>query len=105
MKFQLLYNEVLNLWTPCGPKGEPLTAPMRLAKLTVWLGEEVKLPEDRDPRWSKPIDHKVRRKRTLDDQVATYEIVGKKVQRIAFDRDERKEQQMEELAALLEIGL
>lgn len=105
MKFQLLYNEALNLWTPCSETGEPIAAPMRLGKLTQWLTAEVKVPEDRDPRWSKPIDHKVRRRRTIDDQVATYEIVGKKVQRIAFDRDERKEQQMAELAELLERGL
>lgn len=107
ISFETRYNEATNRWQYKGPEG-PWSEPLRLAKLLQALNREVAVEQaplvERD--WSKPIAHSVRRIRTMDEQAqGRYEIAGGKVRRIAFDTAERQSQQMEELAAILELDI
>lgn len=103
MNFETKYNEVTNLWQYRGPEG-PWSKPLRLAQLMQAFNREVAVEQaplvERD--WSKPLAHAVRRTRTMDEQAqARYEISGGKVQRIAFDEAERRQQQLAELADIM----
>lgn len=107
MKFETRYNEQLNRWSYRGPEGT-WSKPMRLAELMQAFSREVAVEQsptvERD--WSKPLAHAVRRTRTMDEQAqARYEISGGKVQRIAFDEAERRQQQLRELADIMGMEL
>lgn len=101
MRFQIVYNEALGRWIPEGSEGEALTEPLRAGQLLAWLVNEVKVPEEREKRWSKPVDHKTKRQDGTAD-TPLYEIKAGRVQRIPATRNERNEQQMAELLSILE---
>lgn len=110
ISFSLRYDETLALWQVA--EGDGWSAPMRLAKLTQRLHAETQTEQkplvERQEPWSRPIDHRTKRQDGGTDAAPLHEVVykhGKKVvQRIAYGAAERQQQQMEELANLLDLA-
>jgi hypothetical protein len=102
ISFETRYDEAIARWQYRAPGGE-WSKPVRFMKLAVMLQHEVaEVPEvpEAERKWSRPVDHKPRVRRTMDEQ-HLYEISGGKVQRIASSAKERSEQQVAELAELM----
>lgn len=109
--FQLRYDEHTMLWA-YSPDGTRWSEPMRYAKATAAIGREIQRMSidgnynDLDKRWSMPLPHQARSKRSEAEKHAElmdrYEIRGGKVQKIGFTERERTAQQADEILALIE---
>lgn len=103
MLFQVEFNEALGKWRYRAGEEAPWSEYHRIGRLVSAMNGEVMEPASSgDPRFSKPIDHAVKSRRGPTEGTPLYEIVGKRVQRIATTSAERKKQQMDELAAIIE---
>lgn len=103
MKFEVEYNEQLCKWRFRAGREAPWSQYTRSSHLLEQLYDQVKEDQSSLVRQDyKPIAHSV--KRAEGSPSVAYEISGGKVRRIAFDKAERQKQQLDELAAILELN-
>lgn len=102
--FETRYDEATAKWQ-WRLTGKEWSAPMsgvqvmKETKLATYTQEEY----DRATRWSRPIDHAPRTKRSEAEKAKDlYEVRGGKVQKIGYTAKERTSQEVDELLAALE---
>lgn len=82
--------------------GKVWSEPLSLVRCMVEMKAATRV-EPEPKQWSKPLAIGIKRKRPYEEQAKVlYEIRGGKVQRIAANAAERREQQVDEILAALE---
>src|SRR5690554_2888881 len=110
ISFTIRYDEHTMLWQYQPAGHSRWSEPMRYHKITAAIGREVQRDSiesaggsvnDLDKRWSMPLPHQARTKRSDADKqrelMDAYEIRGGRVVKIGFTAAERTSQQADEL--------